>query len=99
MFTQIFNGLNVLLGIALVSLSILLWSVFHRFSRGILAITGFLLYAFILLGILENYNLVSINQLLLYKGVPLLKHLLPFFMLISFIVSLILLFLEEKRAK
>lgn len=84
-------------GIILIFFSIILWSTFKKFSSAALAVTAVLLYASVIIDLLENYSIIDIDRMLTIKGIPLLKYALPLLILISFIITLIIFFKEEKK--
>ena len=84
------------LGIVLIFFSIILWSMFNKYSSASLAVTAVLVYTSVIIDLLDDYRIIKINRMLVYKDVPLLKYVLPILILISFIVTLIIFFKEEK---
>jgi hypothetical protein len=84
-------------GIILLFFAIILWSYFHRFSSAIIAVTALFVYASVALDLLEFYSVVDVDNLLTYKDIPLVRYILVFLTLISFIVTLIVFYREEKK--
>ena len=84
-------------GVVLIFFSVILWSMYNKFSSAILAVTAVLVYASIIVDLLDYYTIINSSRMLNYKGVPLLKYALPLLILISFIVTLIIFLREEKK--
>ena len=96
MLIHILNICKMGLGIVLIFFSIILWSMFNKYSSASLAVTAVLVYTSVIIDLLDDYRIIKINRMLVYKDVPLLKYVLPILILISFIVTLIIFFKEEK---
>jgi hypothetical protein len=69
---------------------------YNKFSSASLAVTAVLVYASVIVDLLDHYTIINSSRMLNYKGVPLLKYALPLLILISFIVTLIIFLKEEK---
>jgi len=69
---------------------------FNKFSSASLAVTAVLVYASVIVDLLDHYAIINSSRMLNYKGVPLLKYALPLLILISFIITLIIFLKEEK---
>ena len=85
------------LGTGIAVLAVMLWSRFKRFTSGVLAITALLLYASLLLELLDDYRLLNIEKFLTYKDMPIVKWVLSILLLISFIFTLVVFMKEEKK--
>ena len=83
-------------GVILIFFSVILWSMYNKFSSASLAVTAVLVYASVIVDLLDYYTIINSSLMLIYKGVPLLKYVLPLLILISFIVTLIIFLKEEK---
>ncbi len=83
-------------GVILIFLSAILWSMFNKFSSASLAVTAVLVYASVIVDLLDYYTIINSTTMLNYKDVPLLKYALPLLIIISFIVTLIIFLKEEK---
>lgn len=97
MVIHILNFCKMGFGIILIFFSVILWSTFKKFSSSALAVTAVLLYASVIIDLLENYSIIDIDRILIIKDIPLLKYALPLLILISFIITLIIFFKEEKK--
>lgn len=97
MVIHILNICKMGFGIALIFFSVILWSTFKKFSSATLAVTAVLLYASVIIDLLEYYSIIDIDRMLTIKDVPLLKYALPLLILISFIITLVIFFNEEKK--
>jgi hypothetical protein len=83
-------------GVILIFFSIILWSMYSKFSSACLAVTAVLVYASILVNLLDHYQIIDTDRMFVYKDVPLLKYALPLLILVSFIVTLVIFLKEEK---
>jgi hypothetical protein len=97
MVFHIMSVLRIGLGTGIVVLSVMLWSRFQKFTSGVLAITGLLLYASLLVEVLSHYRLFNIEKFLTYKGMPVITWILSVLFLVSFIFTLIVFMKEERR--
>jgi hypothetical protein len=97
MVFHIMSILRIVLGTGIVALSVMLWSRFKRFTSGVLAITGLLLYASLLVEILNHYGLFNIKKFLTYKDMPVITWILSILLLVSFIFTLIVFMKEERK--
>ena len=96
MLIHILNFCKMGFGVILIFFSIILWSMFHKFSSACLAITAVLVYASVIVELLDYYTVIDTDRMLVYKDVPLLNYALPLLILISFIITLIIFLKEEK---
>jgi hypothetical protein len=94
---HIMSIIKIGLGTGIVILAVMLWSRFKRFTSGVLAITGLLLYASLLLELLDDYSLFNTKKFLAYKDIPVVEWVLSILFLISFILTLVLFIKEEKK--
>ena len=83
-------------GVILIFFSVILWSMYNKFSSASLAVTAVLVYASVIVDLLDHYTIIDSSRMLNFRGVPLLKYALPLLILISFIVTLIIFLKEEK---
>jgi len=98
MLIHIFHIMEMGLGMILVFLAVILWSSFVRFSTAVLSITALLLYGWFVIKLLEYYNIIG-NTLPILPGIPILENTLSILLLVSFIITLIVFFKEEKSKK
>ena len=97
MIIHILNFCKMGFGVVLIFFSVILWSMYNKFSSASLAVTAVLVYASVIVDLLDYYTIINSSRMLNYKGVPLLKYALPLLILISFIVTLIIFLREEKK--
>ncbi len=97
MVIHILNFCKMGFGIVLIFFSVILWSTFKKYSSAALAVTAILLYSSVIIDLLEYYSIIDIDRMLTIKDVPLLKYALPLLILISFIITLVIFFNEEKK--
>ena len=83
-------------GVILIFFAVILWSMYNKFSSASLAATAVLVYASVIVDLLDYYTIIDSSRMLNYKGVPLLKYVLPLLILTSFIVTIIIFLKEEK---
>jgi hypothetical protein len=97
---MVFHVINIVkmgLGTGIAVLAVMLWSRFKRFTSGVLAITALLLYASVLLELLDDYSILDIKRFLSYNEMPIVKWILSVLLLISFIFTLVVFIKEEKK--
>jgi hypothetical protein len=99
MFIHAMNIAKMALGIILVFFAVILWSTFRKFTSALLALTALFIYASVVLDLLEFYAILTLETILVYRGTPLLKYIPTFFVLLSFIVTFIVFFREEKKSR
>ncbi len=97
MVIHILNFCKMGFGIVLIFFSVILWSTFKKYSSAALAVTAILLYASVIIDLLEYYSIIDIDRMLTIKDIPLLTYALPLLILISFIITLVIFFKEEKK--
>ena len=97
MVFHIINIMKIGLGTGIAVLAVMLWSRFKRFTSGVLAITALLLYASILIELLDDYSMLNIKRFLSYNEMPVVKWILSILLLISFIFTLVVFMKEEKK--
>ncbi|UCB46256.1 MAG: hypothetical protein JSV25_02190 [Spirochaetota bacterium] len=97
MVFHIINIVKMGFGTGIAVLAVMLWSRFKRFSSGVLAITALLLYASILIELLDGYSMLNIKRFLSYNEMPIVKWILSILLLISFIFTLVVFMKEEKK--
>ena len=97
---MVFHVINIIkmgLGTGIAVLAVMLWSRFKKFTSGVLAITSLLLYASVLLEILDDYSLLNIKRFLSYKDLPVVKWVLSVLLLVSFIFTLVVFMKEDRK--
>jgi hypothetical protein len=99
MIIHLLNILVMVLGIILIFLAAIVWSVFRNFSSAALALTSLFVYIWVVVGLLEFYRIIDKNHILLFKGIPLLNYVPTLLMLLSLIFTLVQFYREEKRMK
>jgi hypothetical protein len=96
MVFHVVSVLQIGLGAAVLALAVLLWSRFRRFSSGILAVTSILLYATVLLEILDLYDLFDMKGPL-FRGQPLFRSIITLLLLAAMFITLFVFSKEEKK--
>ncbi|KPJ89409.1 MAG: hypothetical protein AMS17_02015 [Spirochaetes bacterium DG_61] len=96
MIIHILNILEMALGIILVFFAAIVWSVFRKFSSAVLALAALFVYISVVLGLLDHYRIIDREHILLFRGIPLLRYLPTFLVLLSLIITLLIFFREEK---
>jgi hypothetical protein len=96
---MIFHVVSILkagLGAAVVALAVVLWSRFRRFSSGILAVSSILLYAVVILELLDLYDLFEMGGPI-FRGQPLFRSVISLLLLASMFMTLFVFIREEKK--
>jgi hypothetical protein len=88
--------LKIAVGAAAVALAVILWSRFKRFVSGFLAVSALLLYATVLLELLDLYGLFDINGPI-YMGHPLFRSIISLLLIAAMLLTLIVFIREEKK--
>ncbi len=99
MFIHAMNIVKMALGIILLFFAVILWSTFRKYTSALLALTALFVYASVVLDLLEFYSILTLETMCVYRGAPLLKYIPTFFVLLSFIVTFIVFFREEKNPR
>jgi len=97
MLIHAMNIAEMTLGIILLFFAVILWSMFRKFTSALLALTALFVYASVIIDLLDYYSILSLETMCVYRGAPLLKYIPAFFVLLSFIVTFIVFFKEEKK--
>jgi hypothetical protein len=90
MIFHVVSILKIAVGAAAVALAVILWSRFKRFVSGFLAVTSLLLYATVLL------ELLDINGPM-YMGHPLFRSIISLLLITAMLLTLIVFIREEKK--
>jgi len=94
---HVFNILKMGLGILLLFIAVILWSISRRFSSTLLALTALLLYAQIVLDLLDYYGIIDAGSLIIAGEVPVLSYGFPILLILSLIVTLLVFIREERK--
>ena len=84
------------LGVILVFFGAVVWSVFRKFSSAVLTITALFVYVSVVLGLLDYYRIINREHIFLFRGIPLLRYVPTFLILLSLIFALFIFYREEK---
>jgi len=96
MIFHVVSILKIAVGAAAVTLAVILWSRFKRFASGFLAVTSLLLYATVLLELLDLYGLFDITGPV-YMGHPLFRSIISLLLIAAMLLTLIIFIREEKK--
>jgi hypothetical protein len=99
MIIHLLNILVMVLGIILIFLAVIVWSMFRNFSSAALALTSLFVYVWVAVGLLDFYRIIDTNHILLFKGIPLLHYVPTLLMLLSLIFTLFQFYREQKLLK